>query len=90
MDSNGLYKALSARITAEVLGHDKERWPSYFDDLRALVRRVVSEADESRLTADERSALTQQLLEHVMSLEACLPKLRPSNPAKLDGVGTGG
>ena len=47
MESNALYKSLSARITAEVLGRDKEQWPSYFDDLRALVRRVVSEADES-------------------------------------------
>jgi hypothetical protein len=87
MDSNVLYKSLSARITAEVLGRDKENWPSYFDDLRALVRRVVSEADESGLSEDERSALTQQLVEHVMSLEACLPKLRPTNPARLDGVG---
>ncbi len=88
MDSNGLYKALSARITAEVLGHDTERWPSYFDDLRASVRRVMSEADASGLSAEERRALTQQLLEHVMSLEACLPKLRPGNAAKLDGVGS--
>jgi hypothetical protein len=86
MDSNALYKSLSARITAEVLGRDKE-WPSYFDDLRALVRRVVSEPDESGLSVDERNALTQQLLEHVVSLEACLPKLRPTNAARLDGVG---
>jgi hypothetical protein len=88
MNSNVLYKSLSARITAEVLGRDQENWPSYFDDLRALVRRVVSEADESGLSADERSALTQQLIEHVMSLEACLPKLRPTNAARLDGVGS--
>ena len=88
MDSNLLYKSLSARITAEVLGRDRENWPSYFDDLRALVRRVVSEADESGLSADERSALTQQLVEHVMSLEACLPKLRPTNAPRLDGVGS--
>lgn len=88
MDSNVLYKSLSARITAEVLGRDKEKWPSYFDDLRALVRRVVGEADESGLSEDERSALTQQLIEHVMSLEACLPKLRPTNAARLDGVGS--
>jgi hypothetical protein len=86
MESNALYKSLSARITAEVLGRDKEQWPSYFDDLRAAVRRVVSEADESGLSADERNALAQQLLEHVMSLEACLPKLRPTNTARLDGV----
>jgi hypothetical protein len=86
MESNALYKSLSARITAEVLGRDKEQWPSYFDDLRALVRRVVSEADESGLSVDERNALAQQLLEHVVSLEACLPKLRPTNTARLDGV----
>jgi hypothetical protein len=89
MDSNALFKALSARITAEVLGRDKEKWPGYFDDLRALVRRVVGEANESGLSADERSALTQRLLEHVIALEACLPKLRPSNAVKLDGVGNG-
>jgi hypothetical protein len=88
MDSNTLYKSLSARITAEVLGRDKERWPSYFEDLRTVVRRVVSEADESGLSPDERSTLAQQLLEHVMSLEACLPKLRPGNAARLDGVGS--
>jgi hypothetical protein len=88
MDSNALYKSLSARITAEVLGRDKEKWPGYFDDLRALVRRVVSEADESGLSADERTALTQRLIEHVVSLEACLPKLRPAN-VRLDGVGNG-
>ena len=28
-----------------------------------------------------------QLVEHVVSLEACLPKLRPTNTARLDGVG---
>ena len=87
MDNNALYKSLSARITAEVLGCDHEKWPGYFDDLRALVRRVVSEADKSGLSPDERGALTQQLLEHVISLEACLPKLRPTNTARLDGVG---
>jgi hypothetical protein len=86
MENNALYRSLSARITAEVLGRDKEKWPSYFDDLRALVRRVVSEADESGLSADERNALAHQLLEHVVSLEACLPKLRPTNTARLDGV----
>jgi 2-phosphoglycerate kinase len=87
MDSNALYKSLSARITAEVLGREQEQWPSYFDDLRAMVRRVVTEANESGLSVDERSALTQQLVEHVVSLEACLPKLRPTNTARLDGVG---
>jgi hypothetical protein len=87
MDSNALYKSLSARITAEVLGRDKEKWPGYFDDLRALVRRVVSEANESGLSADERNALAQQLLDHVVSLEATLPKLRPTHTARLDGVG---
>ena len=84
--NNALYKSLSARITAEVLGRETDKWPDYFDELRALVRRVVSEADESGLSVDERNALTQQLLEHVVSLEACLPKLRPTNAAKLDGV----
>jgi hypothetical protein len=86
MEGDALYKSLSARITAEVLGRDKEKWPSYFDDLRALVRRVVNEADESGLSVDERNALTQQLVEHVISLEACLPKLRPANAARVDGV----
>jgi hypothetical protein len=86
MESTALYKSLSARITAEVLGRETEKWPNYFDDLRALVRRVVSEADESGLSVDERNALAQQLLDHVVSLEACLPKLRPTNAARLDGV----
>ena len=89
MDSNALFKALSARITAEVLGRDKEKWPAYFDDLRSLVRRVVGEANESGLSAEEKTTLTEKLIEHVTALEACLPKLRPSNAAKLDGVSNG-
>ena len=42
----------------------------YFDALRAVVRRVVTAADETGLSADEKNTLLQRLLEHVSSLEA--------------------
>ncbi len=81
-NTDDLYKALSARITAAVLAGEADKAAGYFDDLRALVRRVVIETHESGLSPDEKGALIQRLLEHVSSLQACLPKLSHAN---LDG-----
>ena len=65
MDTDDLYRALSARISAEVLGIESEKPAGYFDALRTVVRRVVTAADQSGLSAEEKNALSERLLEHL-------------------------
>jgi hypothetical protein len=76
MDTHDLYKSLAARITAEVLDQDAEKPVGYFDGIRAVVHQVVTIADETCLSASEKTRLVQRLIEHVSSLEACLPKYK--------------
>ena len=76
MDTDNLYKALSARITAAVVDCEADDWPVYFSWLRDVVSRVVAETTESGLSAAEKDALIQRLLEHVSALENWWPKLK--------------
>ena len=59
-------RALSARITTAVVGHDTDDWPSYYDRLYALICKVVA---QSKLSADAKLVLTKRLIDHVTDLE---------------------
>jgi hypothetical protein len=61
-----LYFAITGRITAHVTSHETEDWLGYFEELRVLAVRVVT---NSRLTAAEKTALNQRLIDHVTDLE---------------------
>ena len=61
-----LTRALSARITAAVVGHDTDDWPSYYDRLYALICKVVA---HSNLSEDAKLVLTKRLIDHVTDLE---------------------
>ena len=76
MNTDDLYGALSAQITASVLEHETNNWPAYFEGARALIRRVVTQTDESGLSHDEKQELIQRLLDHAASLEEWLVKLK--------------
>ena len=78
MNADELYNALSARITADVIGHKTNKWPDYYNGLRDLIRRVVTESTESDLSAAEKDALIERLLKHVPTLEVWWPKLKLS------------
>jgi hypothetical protein len=58
MDTDDLYKALSARVTADAIGRETDEWPVYFAGLRDLIRRVVAEStsDEERQSLGAPSA----------------------------------
>jgi hypothetical protein len=76
--SNGtdsLYFELSSRIAAHVVAHDSEDWFGYFEWLRALVVRVVSESTEDSLSAAEKDALIQRLDDYVTDLQNLWPIL---------------
>jgi hypothetical protein len=78
LPSNGvdnLYFELSARIAAHAVAHETEDWFGYFEWLRALVVRVVSESTEGDLTAAEKNALIQRLDNYVTDLEDLWPIL---------------
>ena len=62
MNADELYTALSERITADAMGHETNKWPDYYNGLRDLIRRVVTESTESGLSADEKDALIERLL----------------------------
>jgi hypothetical protein len=62
MDRDDLYKTLSARLTAEVLGSEQKP-AGYFDELRTVLR-VVTETDESGLSAHEKNGRSERLPEH--------------------------
>ena len=76
MNTDELYGALSARVTAAVTEHETSDWPAYFEGLREVIRRVVFETAESGLAEEEKQALIQRLLEHVSSLEEWWVKLK--------------
>lgn len=61
-----LTRALSARITTAVVGHDTDDWPSYYDRLYALICKVVA---QSNLSADAKLVLTKRLIDHATDLE---------------------
>ena len=78
MNADELYTALSERITADAMGHETNKWPDYYNGLRDLIRRVVTESTESGLSADEKDALIERLLKFVSALEEWWPpKLKP-------------
>ena len=76
MNTDELYGALSARVTAALTEHETDDWPAYFEGLREVIRRVVFETAESGLSEKEEQALIQRLLEHVSSLEEWWVKLK--------------
>jgi hypothetical protein len=78
MNADELYTALSARITADAMGRETNKWPDYYNGLRDLIRRVVTESTESGLSADEKDALIERLLKYVSALEEWWPKLKPN------------
>jgi hypothetical protein len=63
---DALTRALCARITTAVVGHDTDDWPSYYDRLYALICKVVA---QSNLSADAKLVLTKRLIDHVTALE---------------------
>jgi hypothetical protein len=78
MPVDDLYMTLSARITQEVVNSQTLDWPSYFIQLREMVRRVVTtEPSNANLSVDERVELSRRLLAHVEELEKTWPNLRP-------------
>jgi hypothetical protein len=76
MNTDDLYGALSAQVTASVLEHETNNWPAYFEGVRALIRRVVTQTGESGLSDEEKLQLIQRLLDHVASLEEWWVKLK--------------
>ena len=64
----------SARIAETVLSHETHDWPSFYDQLSALVCRVVA---QSTLSAYAKTLLTRRLIEHITELEKWWPRLRP-------------
>ena len=76
MNTDDLYGALSAQVTASVLEHETNNWPAYFEGVRALIRRVVTQTGESGLSDEEKQQLIQRLLDHVASLEEWWVKLK--------------
>jgi hypothetical protein len=73
-----LYFAISGLITNHVLSHETENWLGYFEELRVLAIRVVT---NSRLTAAEKTALNQRLIDHVTDLEKLwqILKMKPNS-----------
>ena len=78
MPVDDLYMTLSVRITQEVVTNQTLDWPSYFNQLREMVRRIVTtEPSNANLSVDERVELSRRLLAHVEELEKTWPNLRP-------------
>ena len=78
MPVDDLYITLSARITQEVVNHETLDWPTYFNQLRDIIRRVVTDqANNPDLSVHERIELTRRLLAHVDELERAWPNLHP-------------
>jgi hypothetical protein len=76
MPVDDLYIILSARITQEVVNHQTLDWPSYFNQLREMIRRVVTtQPSNADLSVDERVELSRRLLAHVDELERAWPNL---------------
>jgi hypothetical protein len=86
MDTDDLYKALSARVTADAIGRETDEWPAYFTRLRDLIRRVVAESTEGGLSTEEKDSLIQRLLDHVAALEEWWPKLKPKTKKRVDDL----
>jgi hypothetical protein len=60
----------STRITQEVVNNRTLDWPSYFNQLRVMIRRVVTtEPSNANLSVEERVELSRRLLAHVEELE---------------------
>ena len=78
MSIDDLYMTLSARITQEVVNHQTLNWTDYFNQLREMIRRVVTnQANNPDLSVDERIELTRRLLAHIDELERAWPNLNP-------------
>ncbi len=78
MSIDDLYMTLSARITQEVVNHQTLNWTDYFNQLREMIRRVVTnQANNPDLSVDERIKLTRRLLAHIDELERAWPNLNP-------------
>jgi hypothetical protein len=69
--SEELFRVLSARITAAVKSHKTDDWCRFFDELCALVCRVVA---RSNLNTSEKYQLTRRLLDRIGELEKSPPR----------------
>ena len=69
MNVDELYSALAARITVAVVKHETNDWPTSFDGLRDLVRRVVADSKDSDLSLIEKASLIKRLISHIADLE---------------------
>ena len=64
-----LFEILAARITADAVRQRSYDWPTYFNEVRVLILRIVGGSKESRLSDEEKIELTRRLLDHVVGLE---------------------
>ncbi len=71
-----LCQSLFARITETVISHETEDWARYYDRLRVLVFRVVSQSD---LNNAAKAVLTRRLIDHIFELETWWPRLKPEH-----------
>ncbi len=67
-----LCQSLFARITETVISHETEDWARYYDKLRVLVCRVVSQSD---LNKAAKAILTRRLIDHIVELEKWWPRI---------------
>jgi hypothetical protein len=75
VDVEELYIEVSALITRAVVNQRTSDWPSYFAQLRELVNRVISKTVAPSLSAGDRTALLNRLLDYMAELEKKWPKL---------------
>jgi hypothetical protein len=71
------YTALSAKITSDVIRQETDNWPTYFEGLRDVTKRVVVTTAESGLSDEDKAALLKRLLDHIADLEKWWPSLKP-------------
>ena len=64
-----LFEVISARITADAVRQRSYDWPTYFNEVRILILRIVGGSKESHLSDEEKIELTRRLLDHVEGLE---------------------
>jgi hypothetical protein len=70
---NDLYAALWDQILRAigraVVNRQTKDWPKYFNDLRALTRRLIAEGTTSDLPASAKADLARRLVERIDQLE---------------------
>jgi hypothetical protein len=64
-----LFEILSARITADAVKQRSHDWPTYFNEVRILILRIVAGSKEGHLSDEEKIELSRRLIDHVEGLE---------------------